>query len=57
MLSHVAMDVQRHDIIGAALEVHRSLGPGFLQAVYQEALSLELADVLQLSTGPLLPHC
>jgi GxxExxY protein len=42
-------------VIGAAIEVHRALGPGYLEAVYEEGLchELELRHVPYVSQHPI----
>jgi GxxExxY protein len=37
------VDQLAREVIGAAIEVHRHLGPGFLEGIYEEALVVELA--------------
>lgn len=32
-------------IIGAAIEVHRELGPGFLESIYRKAMAYELSSL------------
>ena len=32
-------------IIGCAIKVHRALGPGYLEAIYENALAFELRDL------------
>jgi GxxExxY protein len=36
------VDRLAREVIGVAIEVHRHLGPGFLESVYEEALVIEL---------------
>ena len=33
-----------YEIVGAAMDVYNELGPGFLEAVYQEAIEIELGN-------------
>ena len=34
-----------HRVIGACIEIHRELGPGLLESVYEECLAYELSLV------------
>ena len=37
-------DPLTREIIASAIEVHRTLGPGLLESIYEECLAMELGD-------------
>jgi GxxExxY protein len=41
-MSDLLLKDEVYAVVGAAIEVHRELGSGFLEAVYQEAMQMEL---------------
>jgi GxxExxY protein len=52
----IERDPQTFAIIGAAMEIHRQLGPGFLEPVYQDAAAIEFpAQQIPFEREVLLP--
>jgi GxxExxY protein len=44
MMTEILFKEESFKIIGACMEVHKQLGAGFLEPVYQEALAVELSE-------------
>ena len=38
------LDALSNRVLGLAIDVHRTVGPGLLEAVYQQCMCMELAD-------------
>ncbi|MFN0010639.1 MAG: GxxExxY protein [Phycisphaerales bacterium] len=45
MPTDATLDALSHRVIGAAIEVHRALGPGLLESAYQACLAAELSHL------------
>ena len=44
-MSNLIYEQKSYKIIGACIEVHKELGSGFLEGVYQEALEMEFENL------------
>lgn len=43
-LTKTYLDQLTYEVIGAAIKVHKTLGPGLLESVYHECMKIELED-------------
>lgn len=43
-MSELKLKKEAFAVVGAAIDVHRELGPGFLESIYQEAMEIELTS-------------
>lgn len=39
----MTLDELTHKVIGMAMEIHRELGPGFVESIYHRSMEIELA--------------
>ncbi len=55
-LSYPETNATSRAVIGCAIEVHRHLGPGLLESIYEDCLAVELADAgLGIQRQPSIP--
>ena len=43
-IAHEELNELTREVIGSAIEVHKALGPGFIERVYTKALQMELRE-------------